>query len=144
MAGSAKLSTIAGLGCSEPSKGTPSPRASTNASIANDPDAVLDVHYPSEVANTDRKLPTIIWVHGGGFTSGSKDGVAHYLTILAAKNYTVVGVNYSLAPGKIYPTPIVQVNAALTFLGRMRQDCTLMPRSYSWRAIQPVPRSPRS
>ena len=84
----------------------------------NDPDAVLDVHYPSEVANTDRKLPTIIWVHGGGFTSGSKDGVAHYLTILAAKNYTVVGVNYSLAPGKIYPTPILQVNAALTFLGK--------------------------
>ena len=54
----------------------------------NDPDAVLDVYYPSEVANTDRKLPTIVWVHGGGFTSGSKDGVAHYLTILAAKNYT--------------------------------------------------------
>ncbi len=64
----------------------------------NDPDAVLDVYYPSEVANTDRKLPTIVWVHGGGFTSGSKDGVAHYLTVLAAKNYTVVGVNYSLAP----------------------------------------------
>ena len=40
----------------------------------NDPDAVLDVYYPSEVANTDRKLPTIVWVHGGGFTSGSKDG----------------------------------------------------------------------
>jgi acetyl esterase/lipase len=51
----------------------------------NDPDAVLDVYYPSEVANTDRKLPTIAWVHGGGFTSGSKDGVAHYLTVLAAK-----------------------------------------------------------
>ena len=51
----------------------------------NDPDAALDVYYPSEVANTDRKLPTIAWVHGGGFTSGSKDGVAHYLTVLAAK-----------------------------------------------------------
>ena len=34
------------------------------------------------------------------------------------KNYTVVGVNYSLAPGKIYPTPILQVNAALAFIGK--------------------------
>ena len=33
----------------------------------NDPDAVLDVYYPSEVENTDRSLPTIVWVHGGGF-----------------------------------------------------------------------------
>jgi acetyl esterase len=84
----------------------------------NDPDAVLDVYYPSEVGNTDRKLPTIVWVHGGGFISGSKDQIANYLQILAAKNYTVVGVNYSLAPGKIYPTPILQVNAALAFLGK--------------------------
>ena len=45
----------------------------------NDPDAVLDVFYPLEVENTDRKLPTIVWVHGGGFISGSKDPLANYL-----------------------------------------------------------------
>jgi len=85
----------------------------------NDPDDLLDVYYPSAVANTDRKLPTIVWVHGGGFTSGSKDGLANYLKILAAKNYTVVGVDYSLAPRKTYPTPILQVNAALAFLEKI-------------------------
>ena len=84
----------------------------------NDPDAVLDVYYPSEVVNTDRTLPTIVWLHGGAFRTGSKDQIANYLEILAAKNYTVVGVNYSLAPGKIYPTPILQVNAALAFIGK--------------------------
>jgi acetyl esterase len=82
----------------------------------SNPDAVLDVYYPSEVENTDRSLPTIVWVHGGAFRAGSKDGIADYLKILAAKNYTLVGVNYSLAPAKIYPTPILQVNAALAFL----------------------------
>src|SRR5271157_5223497 len=84
----------------------------------NDPDAVLDVYYPSEVENTERTLPTVVWVHGGSFISGSKDQIANYLRALAAKNYTVVGVNYSLAPAKIYPTPILQVNAALAFLSK--------------------------
>ena len=45
----------------------------------NDPDAVLDVYYPSEVENTDRSLPTIVWVHGGAFFAGSKDQIAYYL-----------------------------------------------------------------
>jgi acetyl esterase len=84
----------------------------------SNPDAILDVYYPSEVENTDRSLPTIVWVHGGAFRAGSKDGIADYLKILAAKNYTLVGVNYSLAPAKIYPTPILQVNAALAFIGK--------------------------
>ena len=83
---------------------------------ANDEDAVLDVYYPSEVENIDRTLPAIVWVHGGAFFAGSKDQIANYLKILAAKNYTVVGVNYSLAPGKIYPTPLLQVNTALAFI----------------------------
>ena len=84
--------------------------------IINDRDALLDVFYPSEVNNSDQKLPTIVWMHGGGFIDGSKNQIASYLQILTTKNYTVVGVNYSLAPGKMYPMPILQVNAALGFL----------------------------
>jgi acetyl esterase len=85
---------------------------------ANDRDALLDVFYPSEFNNSDRKLPTIVWIHGGGFIDGNKNQIASYLQILTTKNYTVVGVNYSLAPGKIYPMPILQVNAALAFLSK--------------------------
>jgi acetyl esterase len=84
----------------------------------NDADALLDVYYPSEIENTERKLPTVVWVHGGGFISGSKDQFANYLQILAAKDYVVVGVNYSLAPGKTYPTPVLQVNTALAYLSK--------------------------
>lgn len=79
-------------------------------------DTMLDVFYPSVIQRTDRVLPTIVWVHGGGFISGAKDQIANYLKILAAKGFTVVGVNYSLAPGSGYPTPIQQVNEALAFL----------------------------
>ncbi len=84
---------------------------------ASDQDAWLDVFYPSELKDEVR-LPTIVWVHGGGFTAGSKDGIASYLKVLAAKNFTVVGVNYSLAPARKYPTPVLQVNTALGYLSK--------------------------
>ncbi len=83
----------------------------------NDSDAVFDVFYPT-VADTKQALPAIVWVHGGGFISGSKNQIANYLRILAANGFTVIGVDYSLAPGKIYPTPIRQVNTALGFIVR--------------------------
>jgi len=79
-----------------------------------DPDALLDVFYPSAI--TDKPLPTIVWVHGGGWVSGSKQEIANYGKVLAGRGYTVVGVDYSLAPGKTFPTPIRQVNTALGYL----------------------------
>lgn len=86
-----------------------------------DPDALLDVYFPSETAGTSRSLPAIVWVHGGGFVSGSKDHIANYLKILAGKGYTVVGVDYSLAPRRTYPIPLRQLNAALAHLAKHAQ-----------------------
>jgi acetyl esterase/lipase len=81
-----------------------------------DPDALLDVFYPSALAGTDRILPTIVWVHGGAWVSGDKADMGNYLQILAEKGYTTVSVGYSIAPGAIYPTPVRQANEALAFL----------------------------
>ena len=80
--------------------------------------AHLDVFYPSNIENTGETLPTIVWVHGGSWLSGSKDHIANYLRILAAKGFTTVGVDYALAPRRIYPTPVRQVNQALAYLQR--------------------------
>lgn len=79
-------------------------------------DSLLDVFYPSSVASSGAALPTVVWVHGGGFVAGSKDEIANYLKILAARGFTTVGVNYSLAPRAGYPRPVKQVNAALAYL----------------------------
>jgi acetyl esterase/lipase len=81
-----------------------------------DRDAFLDVHYPAELEGTDRVLPTVVWVHGGAWVSGSKDLIANYLRVLAGRGFTVVGVDYTVAPAKVYPAPIVQVNRALAHL----------------------------
>lgn len=82
---------------------------------AGDRDAYLDVYYPSAAGAND-KLPTIVWVHGGGWISGDKKDVAPYLKILASKGYTVIGINYSIAPEKQYPTPVIQTNEALDYI----------------------------
>lgn len=81
-----------------------------------DPDGRLDVFYPAEIEGSDRALTTIVWVHGGGWVSGTKDQIANYAKVLAHRGFTVVGVDYTIAPEKTYPTPVRQVNAALLYL----------------------------
>ena len=83
---------------------------------ATDPDALLDVYYPPNVQGGHERLTTVVWVHGGGFVSGRRQDVAHYLKILAARGFVVANVDYSIAPGATWPTPARQVNAALSYL----------------------------
>lgn len=94
---------------------------SEQRNIAYDPtdaDARLDLFFPAETGDAGLARATVVWVHGGGWVSGSKDHIANYLRILAGKGFTTVGVDYSIAPGATYPTPVRQVNSALAFLVR--------------------------
>ena len=85
----------------------------TDIAYGDGPDRRMDVWYPS---GTSTPRPTVVWVHGGGWVSGDKSQVANYLKIIAARGYTVIGVNYSLAPGTKYPAPVRQVNDALAYI----------------------------
>lgn len=78
-----------------------------------DPDAHMDVFYPSGVTEP---LATIVWVHGGGWVSGSSDDIDNYMKILAGHGFTTISVNYSIAPEKQYPVPIQQLNEALGYI----------------------------
>ena len=78
------------------------------------PTAYLDIYTPDGTGGKPR--PVILWVHGGGFISGSAAAVADYATLLAHAGYTVASLDYSLAPGSRYPAPVLQDNAALRYL----------------------------
>ncbi len=54
----------------------------------------------------------------GGFVSGRREDIRNYVTILAGQGFTVVNVDYTIAPDAVYPTPVRQVNNALTYLVR--------------------------
>ena len=73
----------------------------------------LDVFRPRDATGP---LTTVVWVHGGAWISGSKEHVAPYLRILAAQGYTVIGVDYRVAPEARYPTALRQLDRALAFL----------------------------
>jgi acetyl esterase len=78
-------------------------------------DELLDLYYQE---GTNAPRPTIVWVHGGGFVAGSKNGIANYMKVLAGHGYTMAAVEYSKGYGTTYPKPVEQVNAALGFLAR--------------------------
>ena len=87
--------------------------SSTHQYDPTDADAFLDVYIGPE---TDPDLPTVVWVHGGGFVSGRRSDIANYLMILAGQGFAVVNVDYTIAPGATYPAPVRQINQALAFL----------------------------
>lgn len=80
-----------------------------------DPDAWLDIHrlQSGVVAG-----PTVVWIHGGGFVSGRRSDITNYTKVLAGKGFTVVNLDYTIAPEAHYPKPIRQVNRALAYLTR--------------------------
>ena len=56
----------------------------------------LNVWTPAAVAAED--LPVMVWIHGGGFASGSGSQSATNGTALAREGVVVVGINYRLGP----------------------------------------------
>ncbi|WP_241676037.1 alpha/beta hydrolase [Bacillus thuringiensis] len=77
------------------------------------PDGKLDLIYPK---NHTEATPVIFWVHGGGFVGGDKSDITGYAVELAAHGYTVVNINYALAPKKQYPTPVLQLGEAYEYI----------------------------
>lgn len=76
-------------------------------------DALLDVYAPSDAM---RPLPAVVWVHGGGFISGSRTDLSGYLQILASQGFVTVGIDYTPAPEARFPTPLRQTNQALAYI----------------------------
>jgi acetyl esterase/lipase len=82
---------------------------------AGNPYKTLDVYTPR--ANGNRGV--IVMVHGGGFTGGDKDplftwagSVVHQLD----RGFSVVNVNYRLAPAAPFPAAVLDVNAAVKWV----------------------------
>jgi acetyl esterase/lipase len=76
------------------------------------PDERADVFYRDGAG----AQATVVWVHGGAWIAGSKEGVSNYLRILAGEGFTTVALEYSTGYGSVYPKPVEQVNAALAYL----------------------------
>lgn len=60
---------------------------------------LLDIESPTPLDGTNNeKLPVIVSVHGGGYTTNQKECNRPHAQFLASKGYKVVNVNYRLQP----------------------------------------------
>lgn len=82
----------------------------------------LDIYLPQGV----QKFPTVIFVHGGAWTMGSKDGflalpghkASDHGKFFAEKGIAAVQVNYRLSPKVLHPEHITDVARAIAWVRR--------------------------
>ncbi len=74
---------------------------------------LMDVHYPQRA---DGRWPALVFVHGGGWTGGDKNGGGPELPALRDAGFLVVSVNYRLAPQFQFPAMIEDVKCAVRHL----------------------------
>jgi acetyl esterase/lipase len=73
---------------------------------------LLDLYLPEK---NDRKLPLIIWIHGGAWMAGSKDSPSPALRF-TAEGYAVAQVGYRFSQEAKFPAQIHDCKAAVRWL----------------------------
>ena len=66
----------------------------------------LDVYLPEENSG---KLPSVIYIHGGGWSVSDKKHFRHFCQIIASTGYVVFNANYRLAPKYCHPAQLQDV-----------------------------------
>lgn len=119
--GSLTLLAAVGFAAETPAQSLPADaRAERNVEYGPHERNRLDLYVP----RADKPLPLIIWVHGGGWEAGSKEG--NPALNLLARGYAVAGINYRYSKHAPFPAQIHDCKAAVRFLranaGKYRLD----------------------
>jgi acetyl esterase/lipase len=82
---------------------------------AGDRSLKLDMVRPKDA--TDKPLPVIAFIHGGGWRNGDKrGGIANVAPLVATGNYIGVSIGYRLTGEAIWPAQIHDCKAAIRWL----------------------------
>ena len=73
----------------------------------------LDLYLPTE---GEAPRPLVIWIHGGAWRGGSKDGGPRPAMQLLRRGYAVASINYRLSQHAHFPAQIEDCKAAVRFL----------------------------
>ncbi len=86
----------------------------------------LDLYVPERA---EAPTPVIVWIHGGGWTSGDKkENGAPGMVRYTARGYAVASINYRLSGDAIFPAQIEDCKAAIRWLRAHAKDYNLDPR----------------
>ncbi len=64
---------------------------------------LLDIYYPKNLKATN---PVLLYMHGGGFTTGSKETHENIGFIYAKLGFIVFNINYRLSPDHVFPAAL--------------------------------------
>lgn len=84
----------------------------SNLRYGPDPRNVMDVYAPQHA----RSAPVVLFIHGGSWEGGDKEGHKFVGESLARAGYVTAVMNYRLAPQNRYPTYVQDAAAALKTL----------------------------
>lgn len=82
---------------------------------ANNTPLKLDIWYPRD---NDRPTPTVVYIHGGGWIFGSKEGAVYQLLPYLERGWRVVNVEYRMAGNSLAPGSVEDTRCALRWIHR--------------------------
>lgn len=99
---------------------------------ADDPRVLKDIAYGPHARNkldlsvpvSDKPLPLVIWVHGGGWAAGDKSG-GNPAALLLKEGYAVAAINYRLSQHAVYPAQLHDCQRAVRFLREHAKEYNL-------------------
>ncbi len=75
----------------------------------------LDLFTPD---NKNGKLLVLIYIHGGGWTTGSKRTSAHQCAVFASEGFLVLNIKYRLGPKYKHPAALEDIGQVLVWLNK--------------------------
>jgi acetyl esterase/lipase len=82
---------------------------------ANNTPLKLDIWYPRDNPNP---TPTLVYIHGGGWIFGSKEGSVYQLLPFLERGWRVVNVEYRMAGNSLAPGSVEDTRCALKWVFR--------------------------
>ncbi|WP_158613023.1 alpha/beta hydrolase [Nocardiopsis sp. Huas11] len=89
-------------------------------------DLLLDLYRPPA---TERPVPVVLWVHGGGWYAGDRTQAPNLERRVRATGYAFASVDYRLSDQALFPAPLHDVRAAIRFLRAHAHEYGLDPRA---------------
>ncbi|MEA2561575.1 MAG: hypothetical protein QOH06_3079 [Acidobacteriota bacterium] len=77
------------------------------------PELKLELLVPQGAA---APVPVVVWIHGGGWKSGSRLPIPARVSDLCSRGYAVASVDYRLVPTALWPAQIQDVRGAVRWL----------------------------
>jgi pectinesterase len=74
----------------------------------------LDVFYPTQ--KTNKPLPAVLLIHGGGWRSGDRSQHIPVAQQIAAKGYVTITVQYRLSAEALYPAAVNDLKTAIRWM----------------------------